>query len=128
MIHYHYTKEDLNFIKELLVSFNYKSPNTLSDNVEKALAQYKLLLKLTGGLEEEAQEDLEFANKYEVFCYNQYGICLKTYDIEADHIEGAKDAALDFFKGEYPCERLTRMEIIDEKGEPYWFKEGEIYG
>lgn len=59
-------------------------------------------------------EDLngEFENEYEAYCYDENGACVHCYVIEADHWAGAKDAAIDFYKDDFPDRPLLRVALV----------------
>ena len=58
-------------------------------------------------------EDLDFENEYEVMCFNEHGRVIYTYSIEADHTLGAATAAEEFFKADFPDEKLSVVRVLD---------------
>lgn len=61
---------------------------------------------------EDAPEDLDFENEYEVICFNEDGIIIHEYSIEADHVFGAATAAEEFCKNDFPLEILKTIRVI----------------
>ena len=99
---------------------------------ERAIARAKRMLESYNSLcidqiEEIDEEDTEFANDYKVCCYNIHGKCVEEYDIEADYPFGAAQAALDFCKGDYPFEAITKISVmIGDEWEFFVVKEGKV--
>ena len=58
------------------------------------------------------EEDIEFENEYEVYCYDTKGACVHCYVIEADHLDGARNAAREFYYSDFEDRPLLRMAII----------------
>lgn len=98
---------------------------------ERAIARAKNLYESYNALSidgiEEVEEDTDFANEYKVCCYNIHGKCVEEYDIEADYSFGAAQAALDFCKGDYPFEAITKISVmINDEWEFFVVREGKV--
>lgn len=71
-------------------------------------------------------EDVKFENEYDVLCFNPDGILIHEYSIEADHTFGAALAAEEFFKNDFPNEKLGMVRVlIGEQYDEYVFGEEE---
>lgn len=81
-------------------------------------------------VEEIEDEDLEFENEYDVYCFNPDGILIHNYAMEADNTLGAAIAAEEFFADDFPDERLATVRVFpvgaeDEVYDEYKFGEEE---
>ncbi len=116
-----YTDSDIKLIVELTKSLNIGRPSGGGlNNAIDAIRQYDYIKEQTSYVED--------GHNFKATCYNQYGLILQFYEVEADCAEDAKDKVLKTAHNEFPCDHIDRIEIVDESGESYWFKEGEIYG
>ena len=114
-----YTETDFKLIIELVKSLNTGRPNGGTVNAMDAIRQYDYIKEKAGFVESE--------HEFEVTCYNQYGLILQAYKVNADYVEDAKDKVINLLHNEFPCDYIGRIELVDETGETYLFKESEIY-
>ena len=98
-----------------------KTFNVFAETVEEAkelaiqkarqlMSSYKSLT--IDFVEEVKNDDYEFENEYEVMCFNDEGVLVHEYSIEADHTLGAATAAEEFFRDDYPAEILETIRVI----------------
>ena len=97
-------------------TFNVRA-ETLEEAKELAIQKARQLMGSYNSLtidfvEEVENDDCEFANEYEVMCFNADGILIHEYSIEADHTLGAATAAEEFFRDDYPDEILKTIRVI----------------
>jgi DNA-dependent RNA polymerase auxiliary subunit epsilon len=107
-----------------------KTFNVFADSIEeakeKAIEQARRLFSSYNSLsidfvEEIEDEDLEFENEYDVYCFNPHGTLVHIYSIEADHTLGAATAAEEFFASDFPNETLAtaRIFLVGDEDEAY---------
>lgn len=70
----------------------------------------------------ENEEELEFEKEYEAYCYDEKGICVHCYVVEADHWDGARDAARDFYMSDFPNRPLLRISLVCDKEEYNYYE------
>lgn len=58
---------------------------------------------------DKADDDCEFDNEYNVYMYDDNDDLIWCYAIEADDEVGAKMAAKDFFKGDFPSKQWSKI-------------------
>ena len=97
-------------------TFNVRA-ETLEEAKELAIQKACQLIGTYNGLtidfvEEVEDDDCEFENEYEAYCYDEKGICVHCYAIEADHWDGAKETAINFYKDDFPDRPLLRVAIV----------------
>lgn len=59
------------------------------------------------------KEELEFSDEFEAYCYDENGRCIHCYSIEADHFDGARSVAREFYKSNFPNRPLLRIGIVN---------------
>ena len=57
-------------------------------------------------------DDVEFANTYNVLCFNKDGMLIDEYEVEADNTLGAATAAEGFFYEDHPDSELYSVRVI----------------
>ena len=106
---------------------------TVEEAKEKAIREAREMLGSYNSLSidfvyfnNEENEDCEFENEYEVMCFNTDDKLIHTYGIEADHTLGAATAAEEFFKDDFPNEKLKTIRVlIGDQYDEYYFNAEE---
>ena len=68
------------------------------------------------------EENFEFTDEFEAYCYDNKGICVHCYTIEADHFDGARDVARDFYKSDFPNRSLLRIAVVKNNEEYNYYE------
>ena len=95
---------------------------------EKAITAARQLMGNYNGLtidcveEIEDEEDLEFVNEYEAYCYDEKGVCVHCYAIEADCFDGARDVAREFYMSDFPNRPLLRISLVCDREEYNYYE------
>lgn len=101
---------------------------SLQEAKELAIQKARFLMDSYNSLtidfvEEVTEEDLEFADEFEAYCYDDKGVCVHCYGIEADHFDGARSAARDFYKSDFPNRPLLRIAIVKNNEEYDYYED-----
>ena len=103
---------------------------TVEEAKEKAIREAREMLDSYNSLSidfvyfnDEEDEDCEFADEFEVYCYDDKGVCVHCYVIEADHFDGARSAARDFYKSDFPNRPLLRIAIVKNNEEYNYYED-----
>ena len=109
-----------------------KTFNVFAENLEEAkelaIQKARQLMGTYNSLtidfvdEIDENEDLEFENEYEAYCYDEKGVCVHCYAIEADHFDGARDATREFYMSDFPNRPLLRISLVCGKEEYNYYE------
>ena len=71
-------------------------------------------------------DDAEFANTYNVLCFDRGGMLIDEYELEADNTLGAAIAAEGFFYEDHPDDKLYSVRVlIGAQYDEYYFNAEE---
>lgn len=108
-------------------TFNVRA-ESLQEAKELAIEKARSLMDTYNSLtidfvDEVIEEDPEFADEFEAYCYDDKGRCVHCYAIEADHFDGARSAARDFYKSDFPNRPLLRIAIVKNNEEYNYYED-----